>query len=60
MKFLPSKKIPHADGLSRLILRIIEPLKETIIGSLTSDMDIKNIYHSKRSNSNFGRKKVQS
>ena len=31
MEFLPSKKIPHADGLSRLIPKIREPLKETVI-----------------------------
>ena len=41
MEFLPSKEIAHADGLSRLIPKNTEPLKETIIASLKSEMDIK-------------------
>ena len=41
MEFLPSKKIPHADGLLRLIPEIREPLEETVTTSLSSKMDIK-------------------
>ena len=45
MRFLPSKKIQHADGSSRLISKIREPLEETVIASLSSEMDIKNVLH---------------
>ena len=45
MEFLPSKKIPHADGLPRLIPKIREPLEETVIASLSSKMDIKNVLY---------------
>ena len=41
MEFLPSKKILHTDGLSRLIPKIREPLE----GSLSSEVDIKNILY---------------
>ena len=41
--FLSSKKIPHVDGLSRLIPEIRERLQVTVIASLSSEMDIKNI-----------------
>ena len=41
MKFLPSKKIQHSDGLSRLIPKTREPLEETVIALLSSEMDIK-------------------
>ena len=41
MEFLPSKETAHADGLSRLILKDTEPLEETIITSLRSEMDVK-------------------
>ena len=43
MEFLPSKEIAHADGLSRLIPKNTEPLEETVIASLKSEMDIKYI-----------------
>ena len=41
MKFLPSKEIAHVDGLSRLIPKNTEPLEETVIVSVRSEMDIK-------------------
>ena len=41
MEFLLSKEITYADGLSRLIPKNTEPREETIIASLTSEMDIK-------------------
>ena len=41
MEFLPSKEIAHADGLSRLIPKNTEPLEETVIASLKSEMDVK-------------------
>ena len=34
MEFLSSKEMPHADGLSRLIPKISEPLEETVVASL--------------------------
>ena len=43
MEFLPSKKIPRVDGLSKLIPKITKPLEEAVIGSLSSEMDIKNV-----------------
>ena len=45
MEFLPSQKIPLTDGLSRLIPKIRKPLKETVIASVTSEMDIKNVLY---------------
>ena len=45
MELLSSKKIPHADGLSGLIPKIREPLEETVIASLSSEMDIKNVLY---------------
>ena len=41
MKFLPSKEIAHADGLSRLIQKNTEPLEKAVIASLKSEMDVK-------------------
>ncbi len=41
MEFLPSKEIAHADGLPRLIPKNTEPLGETVIASLRSEMDVK-------------------
>ena len=35
----------HADGLSRLIPKIREPLEETVIASLSLEMDIKNVLY---------------
>ena len=43
MEFLPSKEMVHADGLSRLIPKNTEPLEETAIASLRSEMDVKYI-----------------
>ena len=43
MEFLSSRKIPHTDGVSRLIPKIRESLEETVIASLTSKIDIKNV-----------------
>ena len=39
MEFLPSKRIGHADGLSRLIPKYTEPLEDTVIASLRSEYD---------------------
>ena len=55
MKFLPSKKITHTGGLCWLILTIRKPLKEIVIASLTSEIDIKKIL-SKKNTSYFGKK----
>ena len=41
MEFLPSKKIAHADGLSRSIPKNTEPIEETVIASLKSEMNVK-------------------
>ena len=43
MEFLPSKKIAHADGLSRLIPKLSEPLEETVIAALSTEMEIKQV-----------------
>ena len=45
MEFLPFKKIPLADCLSTLIPKIKEPLEETVIASLSFEMDIKNVLY---------------
>ena len=44
-QFLPSKKIPHTDGSSKLIPKTREPLVETVIVSLRSEMEIKNVLY---------------
>ena len=41
MEFLPSNKIGHADGLSRLIPKQTEPLEDTVIASLRTERDLK-------------------
>ena len=41
MAFLLSKEIAHADRLTRLIPKNTEPIEETIIASLKSEMDVK-------------------
>ena len=41
MEFIPSKEFAHADGLSRLIPKNTEPLEETVIASLRSEMDVR-------------------
>ena len=43
MEFLPSKKMPHADGLSWLIPKIRPLLEETVFTSLSFEMSIKNV-----------------
>ena len=43
MAFLPSKKLGHADGLSRLIPRTGEPLEDLVITSLRSERDYSSI-----------------
>ena len=43
MEFLPSQKISHADGLSRLIPKMREPLEDTVIASLRTERDINNV-----------------
>ncbi|XP_026441989.1 uncharacterized protein K02A2.6-like, partial [Papaver somniferum] len=43
MEFLPSKKLGHADGLSRLIPRTGEPLEDSVIASLRSERDYSSI-----------------
>ena len=44
MKFLLSNEIAHADGLSKLIQNKTEPLEETVIASLKSEMDVKYVF----------------
>ena len=41
MEFLPSKEIRHTDGLSRLIPKLSEPLEETIIAVLSTEIEMK-------------------
>ena len=41
MEFLPSKKLRHADGLSRLIPKFSVPLKDTIIAALKAKKEVK-------------------
>ena len=41
MEFLLSKEIAHADGFFRLIRENTEPLEETVIASLKSEMNVK-------------------
>lgn len=41
MEFLPSNKIGHADGLSRLIPRSLEPLEDMVIAALRDETDFK-------------------
>ena len=45
MECLSSKEIAHVDGLSRLIPKTREPLKEMVIASLRSEMDIKYVLY---------------
>ena len=42
-KYLPSRQIGHADGLSRLIPSQSEPLEDSVIASLRTDSEIKNM-----------------
>ena len=43
IKYLPSKQISHAYGLSRLVLKYSEPFEDTIIAALRTDCEIKNM-----------------
>ena len=45
MEFSPSKKIPLADCLSRLIPTIREPLEETVMASMSSEINVKNVLY---------------
>ena len=45
MEFLPSKKLFHVDGLSRLILKLKETLEDTVIAAIKTKNEIKNIFH---------------
>ena len=38
MKFLPSKKLRHEDGLSRLIPKFSVPLEDTVISALKAGL----------------------
>ena len=42
-EYFPLKKICHADGLSRMVARHREPLEDSVIASLRTDEEIKNI-----------------
>ena len=42
MEFLPSSKLSHADGLSRLIPKQTEPLEDTVIAALRAETEVKN------------------
>ena len=41
MEFLMAKEIANTDGLPRLIPKNTEPVQETVIASLRSEMDVK-------------------
>ena len=41
--FLPSKKLGHADGLSRLIPNISVPLEDTVIAALKAEKEAKDM-----------------
>ena len=41
MDYEPSKKLGHADGLSRLIPKYCEPLEDTVILTLKDESEIK-------------------
>ena len=43
IKYIPSKELGHVDGLSRLIPKFNEPFDDTVIGSLRSENEIKNV-----------------
>ena len=39
MEYIPSKKLGHADGLSRLIPKYCEPFEDTVIAALRTEKD---------------------
>ena len=43
MEFLQSKRLEHADGLSRSILKLYEPSEETVIATLRLEIEIKSV-----------------
>ena len=43
IEYLPSKQISHADGLSRLVPKYIEPFEDTLIAALRTDCEFKNM-----------------
>ena len=43
MEYLPTNKIGHADGLSRLIPNQCQPLEDSVLAALRSDCEIKSI-----------------
>lgn len=43
MEFLPSNKICHADSLSRLIPKYMEPLEVTVIAAIKTEVDVKSM-----------------
>ena len=43
IEYLPSKRIIHVDGISRLVPKYSEPFKDTIIAALWTDCEIKNM-----------------
>ena len=45
MEFLPSSKISHADGLSRLVAKHTKPLEDTVIASLRAEVEVKKIHN---------------
>ena len=45
MDFLPSNKLGHGDGFSRLIPRFCEPFEDTMITTLRVENEIKNVLY---------------
>ena len=43
MEFLPSKKLGHADGLSRLLPKFSVPLEDTEIAALKAEKEVKDM-----------------
>ena len=43
IQYMPSKKIAHADGLSRLIPDNAELLEETVIAALKQEQELKEV-----------------
>ena len=43
LEYLPSRQIGHADGLSRLVPSQREPLEDSVIASLRTDSEVKNM-----------------
>ena len=43
MEFLSSKKLGHADGLSRLIPKVLVPLDGTVIAALEAEKEVKDM-----------------